>query len=87
MGSNIGQVKQQVNQIGAQAKAVSGQLTQLANGLSKNISIVDAAIGGTAGGEDKRIISSIQAAINDLKEAAAAMQEASQAAAQWVGRA
>ena len=48
MASTISQIKQQVNQIGQQATATAGQLSQLASNLDKNVAAIGNAIGGTS---------------------------------------
>lgn len=86
MASSIAQIKQQVNQIGQQANTTAGQLSQLATNLEKNIAAVNSAIGGTALGEDKTMVASFQDASKAVKEAAASLKAAADAAKTWVAK-
>lgn len=85
--SSIGEIKQQVNQIGAQATTTAGQLAQLASNLEKNVAAVNSAIGGTASGEDKTMIASFQQASQAVKDAVVALQAAGATAKDWVAKA
>lgn len=85
--SSIAQIKQQVNQIGQQAATTAGQLTQLAANLEKNIAVVNQAIGGTASGEDTKMVNAFQQASQAIKNASASLQVASEAAKDWIGKA
>lgn len=87
MASTISQIKQQVNQIGQQATSTAGQLAQLATNLEKNVGAVDSAIGGTASGEDKKMVEAFQQASKAVKDAAAALQAAGSAAKNWAANA
>lgn len=87
MASSISQIKQQVNQIGQQANSTAGQLAQLATGLEKNIAVVNSSIGGTSSGEDKTMIASFQQASQAVKNAAASLQAAANAAKEWASKA
>lgn len=85
--SSIGEIKQQVNQIGSQATTTAGQLAQLASNLEKNVAAVNSAIGGTASGEDKTMIASFQQASQAVKDAVVALQAAGATAKDWVAKA
>lgn len=87
MASSISQIKQQVNQIGQQANSIAGQLSQLATNLEKSIAAVNSAIGGTSSGEDKTMIAAFQQASQALKNAAAQLQAATNAAKDWASKA
>ena len=87
MASSISSIKQQVNQIGQQATTTAGQMTQLASTLSKNIASVNSTIGGTASGEDKKMITAFQQASEAVKLAAASLQAAASAAKDWSSKA
>lgn len=85
--SSIGNIKQQVNQIGQQATSQSAQLFQLAANIEKNGAAVMNAIGGTASGEDKTMIAAFQQASKAVKDAAASLQAAGSAAKDWAAKA
>lgn len=87
MASSISQIKQMVDQIGKQATSTAGQLSQLSTNLEKNIAAVNSAIGGTASGEDKTMVASFQEASKAVKEAAASLQAAANAAKDWASKA
>lgn len=87
MASTITQIKQQVNQVGQQAKSTSAQLAQLAKNLERNIASVNNAIGGTANGEDKDMIAAFQMASQAVEKAAQALQAASKSATDWANKA
>ena len=87
MASSITQIKQQVNQIGQQANTTASQLTQLASNLEKNIAAINNAIGGTASGEDKTMMSSFQVAVKAVKDASVSLVKASKAAQDWAKKA
>lgn len=87
MTSSITQIKQQVNQIGQQANSTSAQLSQLAKNFEKNIAAVNSAIGGTTSGEDKKMIASFQQASQAVKNAAASLKAAANAAKDWANKA
>ena len=76
-----------ISQIGQQATATAGQLSQLASNLDKNVAAIGNAIGGTSSGEDKTMIASFQQASKAVNDAARALQEAGRAAKDWAARA
>lgn len=87
MASTISQIKQQVDQIGKQAKSTSAQLAQLAKNLERNIASVNNAIGGTANGEDQDMIAAFQQASQAVEKAAQSLQAASKSATDWANKA
>ena len=85
--SSIGNIKQQVNQIGQSATSAAAQLVSLAQKLEQNSAAITQAIGDTSTGEDKSISTSFLQASKAVKDAANALQAAAQAANKWVSKA
>lgn len=85
--SSISSIKAQVNQIGTQATTTAQQLSALASNLTKNAAAVNNAIGGTASGDDKKMMAAFQQAADAVNKAAQALQQAGQSAKDWAAKA
>ena len=76
--SDIKSIKLQVLQIGKNAVTTATQLNQLAANLSKNAAAINSAIGGTASGEDQKMVAAFQQASEAVKAAATQLVQAGQ---------
>ena len=85
--SDIKSIKLQVLQIGKNAVTTATQLNQLAANLSKNAAAINSAIGGTASGEDQKMVAAFQQASEAVKAAATQLVQAGQSAASWASNA
>ena len=85
--SDIKSIKLQVLQIGKNAVSTAAQLNQLAANLAKNAAAINSAIGGTASGEDQKMVAAFQQASEAVKAAATSLVQAGQAADSWASNA
>lgn len=85
--SDIKSIKLQVLQIGKNAVTTATQLNQLAANLSKNAAAINSAIGGTASGEDQKMVAAFQQASEAVKAAATQLVQAGQSAESWASNA
>lgn len=85
--SDIKSIKLHVLQIGKNAVTTATQLNQLAANLSKNAAAINSAIGGTASGEDQKMVAAFQQASEAVKAAATQLVQAGQSAESWASNA
>lgn len=85
--SDIKSIKLQVLQIGKNAVTTATQLNQLAANLSKNAAAINSAIGGTASGEDQKMVAAFQQASEAVNAAATQLVQAGQSAESWASNA
>lgn len=85
--SDIKSIKLQVLQIGKNAVSTAAQLNQLAVNLAKNAAAINSAIGGTASGEDQKMVAAFQQASEAVKAAATSLVQAGQSADSWASNA
>jgi hypothetical protein len=85
--SDIKSIKLQVLQIGKNAVSTAAQLNQLAANLAKNAAAINSAIGGTASGEDQKMVAAFQQASEAVKAAATSLVQAGQSADSWASNA
>ena len=85
--SDIKSIKLQVLQIGKNAVTTATQLNQLAANLSKNAAAINSAIGGTASGEDQKMVAAVLQASEAVKAAATQLVQAGQSAESWASNA
>jgi len=78
--STLSTLKSTIDQIAASTKSTAGSLEQFKSKFSQQVSQVQAAIGGSAQGADKKFVASLQGAQKQVDAAVAALQGAAKAA-------
>ncbi|MGY1846791.1 hypothetical protein [Blastococcus sp. SYSU DS1021] len=78
--SQLGQLKQQINSIGNDAKTTAQGLGGFKSKFSQSVSQVSATIGGSSQRVDQQMIQTLQAAEKQVDAAIAALQQAAQSA-------
>lgn len=78
--SQLSQLKQQINNIGNDAKTTAQGLTGFKGKFSQSVSQVSATIGGSAQQVDQKMIQTLQAAEKQVDAAISALQQAASAA-------
>jgi len=78
--SQLGALKSQIEALAAQASGTAGGLEGFKSTFSDSIAAVEATIGGSARGEDKRLIETLKSASDKVEAAAAALRQAASSA-------
>ncbi len=81
--SQLQQLKQTINGLADSANKTSSNLAQFDKNFGQQAASVQQVIGGSSNGADKKVLASIKNAQQKVKEATAALQQASREAANY----
>lgn len=75
--SQLGQLKSQIQSLAQELNNTGGQLSQYHQNLNQQVTQVQSVIGGSAQRKDQEVIAALENANSQVKDAVAALQNAS----------